>query len=55
MPKMGKQKPKGVSTGDGSKTVVKGKKTFPSRYTDGLSEESKIVMKEGTSYSSRYK
>lgn len=54
MPKMGKKKPKGVSTGDASKTVVKGKKSFPSRYTDGLAEESKIVMKENSNFSSRY-
>lgn len=55
MPKMGK-KAKGLSTGDGSKTVVKGKKSYPGRYGNGLAKEDKIVMKEkGANFNSRYK
>ena len=55
MPMMGKKKQKGVSTGNPSKTVVKGKKSFPSRYNEGLSNEDEIIMKENPNFSSRYK
>lgn len=53
MPKMGKSKSK--STGSGAKTVVKGKKSYPGRYGDGLAKEDKIVIKKGPTFSSRYK
>lgn len=53
---MGKKKYKGESSSkDNSKIVMKGKKTFPSRYNDGLASEDKIVMKEKPTFSSRYK
>lgn len=56
MPMKGKKYKGGASqTGGNPKVVIKGKKTYPSRYTDGLSKEGKIVMKEGTNYPSRYK
>lgn len=43
------------STGSGANTVVKGKKSYPSRYGDGLAKEDKIVEKKKSSYPSRYK
>lgn len=56
MPSIDKKRAKGASqTGGNPKIVIKGKKTYSSRYGSGLADEGKIVMKKKPNFSSRYK
>lgn len=52
---MGKKKSTGLSKGQNPKIVMQAKKSYPSRYADGLASEDKIIMKENVTYMSRYK